>query len=354
MNKKDLQHLQKTVGQIMKPLSPRNRDILSRRFGLSNGGRETLESIGKSYGITRERVRQIEEFSLGQLTKVIGEDRDAQKYVSLASSVLSREGGVMREPEFFSACTGNEKYDAGNAALVFIVSLSDKLMRHDESDTYHAFWTIGPEHTDAAKALSASLISVFDKHKAVVAADSLHSFALDNGINSVMGNPLSRTHLSMCQSICKHINTNIFGEVGLSYWPEIKPKGVRDKAYVIMKREGSPSHFTDIASLINKAKFSDGKKVNIQTVHNELIKDNRFVLVGRGLYALAEWGYSAGTVKEVLVDILKKSGKPLMKANLVAKVKEARLVKDNTILLNLQDSKTFLHRPDGTYTLRKA
>lgn len=338
----------------MKSLSPRNRDILSRRFGLSNGNKETLESIGESYGITRERVRQIEEFSLGQLTKLIGENRDAQKYVSLSSSILSREGGVMREPEFFAACTGNAKYDAGNAALVFIVSLSDKLMRHDESDSYHAFWTISRDHADAAKTLSASLVSVFDKHRAVIASDSLHSFALEHGINSVLGNPLSSTHLLMCKSICKHINTNIFNEIGLSHWPEIRPKGVRDKAYVIMKREDSPRHFTAIAALINKAKFGDGKKVNIQTVHNELIKDSRFVLVGRGLYALAEWGYRAGTVKEVLVDILKKSGKPLLKANLVAKVKEARLVKDNTILLNLQDSKTFLHCPDGTYVLRKA
>ena len=96
-----------------------------------------------------------------------------------------------------------------------------------------------------------------------------------------------------------------------------------------------------------------GKKAHIATTHNELIKDKRFVLVGRGLYALSEWGYSAGTVKDVLVDILKKSQKPMSKASLVAKVKDARMVKENTILLNLQDSKVFSKKEDGTYTLRK-
>jgi hypothetical protein len=354
MNKRDIQHLQKTVAQLTKSLSPRNRDILTRRFGLQNGKRETLESIGKSYEITRERVRQIEEFSLGQLTKMVAENRDAQKYITLASSILSRAGGIMREPEFFAACTGSEKYDAGNASLVFLVSLSDKVGRHEENESFHAFWTLDKNYTEAAKELAAALISAFEKRKTVVAATTLHSFAFDHGINSVMGSSLSPAHLATCQSICKHIQTNIFDEVGLAHWAEIRPKGVRDKAYVIMKREKSPRHFTDIAALINKAKFSDGKKVNIQTVHNELIKDTRFVLVGRGLYALAEWGYKSGTVKEVLVDILKKSNKPLSKASLVAKVKEARLVKDNTILLNLQDSKTFLRNSDGTFSLRRA
>jgi len=121
----------------------------------------------------------------------------------------------------------------------------------------------------------------------------------------------------------------------------------------VLKRSNSPKHFGDIAKLINEAGFS-GKKANVQTVHNELIKDSRFVLVGRGMYALSEWGYSAGTVKDVLVDILKKSPKPLARASLIAKVKDARMVKENTILLNLQDSKTFSKSEDGTYTLRKA
>ncbi len=353
MNKKELLQLQKAVVQLTKSLSPRNRDILSRRFGLSSGRRETLESIGKSYGITRERVRQIEEFSLAQLTKSFPANRDIQKYVGLTKAVLARAGGVMREADFFTTCTGSSTYTPANAALVFLASLTDDVLRYEENDTYHAFWTTGREHADATTSLATSLISAFNARKAVVASDALHSFALEHGINSVNGSQLSPAHLATCQNVCKHIQANIFGQVGLSHWPEVRPKGVRDKAYLIMKREGAPQHFTQIAKFINQAKFSDGKKVNIQTVHNELIKDSRFVLVGRGLYALAEWGYKPGTVKEVLRDILKKTTKPLTKADLVAKVKEARLVKDNTILLNLQDSKTFTKRSDGTYMLRR-
>jgi DNA-directed RNA polymerase delta subunit len=140
--------------------------------------------------------------------------------------------------------------------------------------------------------------------------------------------------------------------MGLVSWPQIHPKGVRDKAYLVIKKAGNPQHFSQIAKLINQAKF-DTKKVNVQTVHNELIKDKRFVLVGRGMYALAEWGYKAGTVKDVLTDILRTHGKPLPRADLVTKVKDVRLVKENTILLNLQDSSTFVRDGNGHYVLRK-
>src|SRR3990167_4119778 len=85
----------KMVASLIKSLSARNKDIISRRFGLKNGRKETLESIGKSYGITRERVRQIEELTLANLAKGIP-NPEVEKYASLAKNVLSDNGGVMR------------------------------------------------------------------------------------------------------------------------------------------------------------------------------------------------------------------------------------------------------------------
>ena len=164
---------------------------------------------------------------------------------------------------------------------------------------------------------------------------------------------LTKQQVDAVLAVSKDVSRNIFSEVGLTKWPEIRPKGVRDKAYLILKKHKSPQHFGEIAQLINEANFSM-RKANMQTVHNELIKDNRFVLVGRGTYALSEWGYKSGTVKDVLVDILKNSQKPMTKAQLVAKVLDARIVKENTIVLNLQDSKTFAKQADGSYALREA
>ena len=174
----------------------------------------------------------------------------------------------------------------------------------------------------------------------------LASLAASNGVRGTKD-------LGVVLSISRELSKNVFGEIGLVSWAEIKPKGVRDKAYLILKKEKQPKHFSEIAKLINDTGFSS-KKANVQTVHNELIKDSRFVLVGRGMYGLSDWGYKPGTVKDVLVDVLRGSNKPLAKAELVAKVMNARMVKENTILLNLQDSKVFSKKEDGTYALRKA
>lgn len=343
----------KTVALLVKSLLTRNRDIVSRRFGLKTGKKETLESIGRSYGITRERVRQIEEFSLGQLSKTVPGVSDVVKYVTLAKEMLGGTGGVMRESEMFRAFSGSDKENVVNASLVFILTLAGEPasliggpVRFGEGDSFHSFWGLNKQHGDSFKENVSKLVGVLAKsHKSLLEAE-LATFAESNGV-------MNSRDVSSFLSLSKELGKNVFGEVGLVSWPEVRPKGVRDKAYLVLKKEKQPKHFSEIAKLINTTGFSS-KKANIQTVHNELIKDSRFVLVGRGMYGLSEWGYKPGTVKEVLADILKGSSKPIPRAELVAKVLSTRLVKENTILLNLQDSKVFSKREDGSYVLRKA
>lgn len=351
---KEAKNVQKIVAGLVKTIAGRNRDIVSRRFGLSNGKKETLESIGKSYGITRERVRQIEEFTLAQLAKGLADNKDVEKYVSLARAILAKEGGIMKERDLFREFSGGEKDSAVNASLVFLLSLNKDFVRFGENDRFASFWASDAKQFDSLKGAVASLTSAFNKNDRVVAQKELLGFAKKSGVAGLNGGELTDKHLETFMSVCKDLNRNIYGEVGLASWAEVRPKGVRDKAYLIMKKVGEPRHFNEIAKLINAASFGDGKKVNVQTVHNELIKDQRFVLVGRGMYALSEWGYKSGTVKDVLVDVLRSSAKPLSRSELVAKVMDARMVKENTILLNLQDSASFAKNADGTYTLRKA
>lgn len=335
--------IQKTVTSLVKEVIPRNRDIISRRFGLKNGKRETLESIGRGYGITRERVRQIEEFTLKQLSKISVENSSMASYVNWAREFIDSKGGVVKEKELFKAFSDQELNSSANTSLLFALSVDGNLVRSPENDEFYAFWSSDAQRLNSFKNTTVALVKALEKNGSVVPFDELNSFAKNNSVDNI----------EPCLSISKSINQNIYGQVGLVSWPEVKPRGVKDKAYLVLKRTNSPKHFGEIARLINEARFSS-KKANVQTVHNELIKDIRFILVGRGMYALSEWGYSAGTVKDVLIDILKKTQKPMPKASLIAKVKDARMVKENTILLNLQDSKTFLKKEDGTYTLRKA
>jgi hypothetical protein len=150
--------------------------------------------------------------------------------------------------------------------------------------------------------------------------------------------------------LCRNISQNPFGEWGLMSSPEVSPRGVKDMAYLVFKKEKKPLHFTEVASLINKTVFSD-RKAHPQTVHNELIKDPRFVLVGRGTYALSDWGYEPGTVRDVLVSVLKNAGNGLTREEIIKTVQAKRLVKENTILLNLQNRKVFKKTDDQRFIL---
>lgn len=345
--------IQKTVALLLKNVVARNRDIISRRFGLKNGRKETLESIGKGYGITRERVRQIEEFTLKQLSKLIDGNSSVANYVNWAKDFINSKSCVVKESDLLKSFSGQESDSVTNASLLFVLAVDGSLVRSSENENFNAFWSADQQINDSFKNTLAALIDSLDKNGKVVSKNDLYSFVKTSSVAGFNGGELSESNLETCLAVSKLVSKNIFDQVGLLSWPDIKPRGVKDKAYLVLKMASVPKHFSKIAKLINETGFSN-KKANIQTVHNELIKDSRFVLVGRGMYALSEWGYSAGTVKDVLVDILKKSQKPMAKASLVAKVMNARMVKENTILLNLQDSKTFSKKEDGTYSLRKA
>lgn len=345
--------ISKTVVGLLKNLSPRNRDIISRRFGLKNGKKETLESIGQSYGITRERVRQIEEFILNQLTESSKNNNEIEQYVTLAQNIVNKNGGTIKERELFRLFSGTEQDSAVNSSLILLLSLRKSPTRFAENDSFNSFWAINEACVASFKNTASSLETILAKNKKPVSQNDFYSLIKKYSISGFDGGELTSNQLNSYLSISKNVGNNIYNEIGLVNWAEIKPRGVKDKAYLVLKKAAAPKHFGDIAKCINSANFA-GKKANTQTVHNELIKDNRFVLVGRGMYALAEWGYKSGTVKDVLVDILKSSSKPMHKTALLTSVMNARMVKENTILLNLQDSKVFVKNEDGTYTLRKA
>jgi len=345
----DTNDIKKFTSKLLEYLPERNRDVVSRRFGLKNGDKETLESIGKSYGITRERVRQIEEVSLTNLRNNIEKIKSqAKPFIRIANNILEEHGGIMKENDLFEKFSGNSKATSINTSLVLLMTLDSGFSRSHDTDELHSFWSLSADHIDMAKNAISSLASLLKKNNEPIEQDKLHGF-FKTSFNSTV----SQKALFAYTALSKNINCNIYGEIGLNHWSDINPKGVRDKAYLVLKKYEKPLHFKDITSLVNNAGFN-GRKANVQTVHNELIKDERFVLVGRGIYGLTQWGYKSGTVKDVLAEILKESKKPLTREELVSRVLETRMVKENTITLNLQDSKMFKKLGNGNYTLRKA
>lgn len=124
--------------------------------------------------------------------------------------------------------------------------------------------------------------------------------------------------------------------VGLEKWKILNPSTLKDKAIYVLKKKKEPMHFLDIATAITEH-FHEPVKTS--TIHNELIRNEEFVLIGRGIYVLKEWGYKDGTVLDVILDIFAKAKMPLSTEEITARVLKIRQVKTTTIYMNLQNKK---------------
>jgi len=321
---------------IILPLPDRRREILERRFGLKSNQRETLQSIGKDLGITRERVRQLVNDSI----KIIKQKR-AQELAKVIQCLKDyfEEVGRLRAEEKILKELGKDKYQG---YVYFLLHIGDEFKRFGEDEQFYPFWTIDEEVAKQARVIIENLVKKLEKKRQLFSLDELKNHLPVNLEDQIL-----QSYLEISKIIAKSRD----GKIGLSHWPEINPKGLRDKAYLVLKKEGSPLHFSEITKKINQY-FPEGKKAVVESVHNELIRSPLFVLIGRGIYALTEWGYKPGTVKDIIVEILKKSKRPLTKEEIIKKVLEQRKVQENTILLNLEDKTLFRKDSKGRYYLK--
>lgn len=344
-NKSIQSELSKRVSKILDNLpKERLKNITRRRFGLDNGQRETLEAIGQSYGITRERVRQIESDAL-KILRASHNLAVLKPIFEYLDKIFEQHDHLISEERLLNYLLGHSDPHPLRSATVMILTLGKPYRYYSESDKFYPHWTTRETTRKPVEKLVDYLIKHLNEQNEVRKPDDIL-----NHLSSKFTNLSKNTALNALD-ISKHVDKNIFGEVGLTHWPEINPRGMRDKAYLVLKKEGSPHHFTDITELINKANFSS-QKAYPQTVHNELIKDQRFILIGRGIYALAEWGYKPGIVKDVIKQILAEKKQPLSRKEIVSAVLGQRKVKPGTVIINLQNNPEFEQSEDGRYRLK--
>jgi hypothetical protein len=227
----------------------------------------------------------------------------------------------------------------------FFMVLGDSFKKHREDDHFHTRWSVDDAMTDKVHDALRKLYSSLNDEDLIPETEMIKKFFehMKDVADQYRDEEIAKRWLSMSKSIAK----NGLGEWGKATSPNIRTRGVKDYAFLVMRRHGSPMHFKEVADSISK---TFGKKIHYATCHNELIKDSRFVLVGRGMYALAEWGYKAGIAREVIQDILRREG-PLAKDDVVEKVMKERYFKKNTILVNLANPKYFKKNKSGLYNL---
>lgn len=327
----------KTIDSILKKMPERTKDTLSRRFDIGNSfdkknridknQRVTLEKIGKDYHITRERVRQIEEKGLEALQNS-PQFPKLKKPIDSIKKFIDSNGGLKKEDELISALAPKKEYQS---YPLFLLRIGKPFFYYPETSLFYPFWETKKESSQIAEKINNILAKIIEQKKRPLKKEEILKIGRVKIIKTLkMQCP--KNHLFSCIEVTKKIEKNPFEEYGIANWPEITPRNIRDKAYLTLKKEQKPMHFRTLAKVIEQKLQS---KTQPNTLHNELIKNNKFVLVGRGTYGLQDWGYQNGTVQDIIKTILKKN-QNLSRKEIIDQVKKQRMVKETTIMLNLQ------------------
>ncbi len=373
------------INNLFSELTDRERDVLIRRYGLHGGGKETLESIGNAHKLTRERIRQIETSSVKKLQSLKNLEAYIETLKKVIYQLLEEHGGLMEKEYLLDLLVGyslnglSRKQDLETVHKNYLNFMITKLL-HQEfeellgSKYFKNSYKLKFQEIDHLEEILEELLASIQAAKRIhtteeiiklindMAASEKHRSKVDISgsldVARILDTDLFDENADLINDnkvlfsllkAAKRIEQNKFGHWGMHTWREIKPKTINDKIYLVLKNHSKPVHFAEIASLINKINF-DNKKANAATVHNELILDEKYVLVGRGLYGLKEWGYKDGTVSDVIEEILKREENPMSRDEIIDSVLEKRMVKKATIILALMNKDKF-GKAEGKYTV---
>jgi hypothetical protein len=330
--------IQNTFEMILASLVEKERSVIIRRIGL-NGERETLQEIGDTYGITRERVRQIEDVGIKKIGRIM-RTSSLMRIQESGEKILQIHGGVMTRDRLISAIIADIGIEGAiNHNIIDVLLQADYNLQRSKpqlgTNTYFHFAEITKKMVES---VHKEALKVLKKKGDIMEMNTLYE-TIHLALFAQFGN-LSHVVLDSIMDIFLDIVKGEETFIGLEKWKILNPATLKDKAIYVLKKNKEPLHFLDIASAITE-KF--GEPVKISTIHNELIRNNEFILIGRGIYVLKEWGYKDGTVLDVILEIFKKASTPLSTEEITNRVLKVRQVKITTIYMNLQNKK-FIER----------
>jgi len=338
-------NLSEIIEDIFMVLTEKEKQVVVQRFSLDNKERRTLESIGRGFNVTRERIRQIEKIALGKLRRTVNSSR--LRYIhEVSEAILKENGGLLLEEDLIKKILAliEKSLDIDANIVRLSLTICPAINSIEKNNTYRLAWYVNSIPTKAVEDALESAYGALKSRKDVLTREEM--VRAISKTKSLQGLNVSDSFVSAILKMDERVKETENG-FGLLAWRHVNPRSIRDKALIVLKKEKKPLHFVDIAKCIVEYHFDD-KRVTIQAVHNELIRYPNFVLVGRGLYALKEWGYQDGTVTDI-IEMLLKHKSQLSKQDIIKGVLKQRRVKKGTISLNLQKNPQFVRVGRAVY-----
>jgi len=336
-----IENFEKTIkisqDKLLSVLNEREQNVLISRYGI-DGTKETLSAIGSNLKLSRERIRQIENRAKNRLANSVNETYP--KYFDNAANLILKSGGLISEN------TVAENLSSDGVKISYFKLLLDinPSLESTKGDSWLGrIW----RHKEISVSKITAIISIIlDKLKETKEAIPLSYLIKELEVKPEFDKGL---FLALSNTINEFmINKTL---IGLISDRSINPKTVSDKVLYILEETKQPMHFAEIAEAIGKRRF-DKKSINKSTVHNELIANDKFVLIGRGIYAMKKWGYRDGTLEEMIIEFLKNKNVPQKTSDIIDYIGRERTVKRNTILVNLAKSKLIEKSKSGSYTVK--
>ncbi|OGE83187.1 MAG: hypothetical protein A2846_03470 [Candidatus Doudnabacteria bacterium RIFCSPHIGHO2_01_FULL_49_9] len=337
---------QAAVAEFVEKIPERERRVLQGRYGLVGGQPLTLEEIGRQFHLTRERIRQIETAAIKML-RGLAAPANFNKISDLLFQFIEDRGNAVRQEHLISSLLGERDSPSAKQNVLFILHCGPQFTFQKESLKYYESWCLAGFDQDMLDEVVDRAIEILTKHEKIIGLADLCSELRRQTEREELATAREEVIESYLM-LSRTIGRNPFGDFGLASWTQVKPRDVGDKAFLVLAHLGKPEHYSKITDLINKQGFGS-RIAHSESVHNELIKDDRFVLVGRGIYGLEEWGYKPGVVADIISQVIKGAGKPLTREEIVSGVLKQRLVKRNTVIVGLSNKNKFRKTADNRY-----
>lgn len=342
-----LVELPSLIENLLLLLSEKEKVVILRRFNLDSKGKKTLEEIGQEFSITRERVRQIEKNALMKMRRNVF-NTSLKSLNTMVHEIVKNHGGLIKKEKLEEqlAKVIAPALNVERNSLGLSLALHDSLESIGNTILFHPYLRDKTLPDYSLKHASNQMVNQLHKYGDVRTIDQIH-----RDLKSVFDDlEFDLLRVRSLIDIDKRLALMEDNGVALVEWRHVHPRTLRDKILFVLRSDKRPMHFSELSERISGANF-DSRPVNLQAVHNELIRHDQFVLIGRGIYALNEWGYESGTVCEVIEKLLKDHG-TLDQDEVVNFVLKKRQVKKITIVLALKNNKKFVRVGRKKYQLK--
>jgi len=286
--------------------------IVQRRFGLQGTTQLTLEELGIAFGVTRERVRQLEQIALKELREVLIEDEYTAKDYHVRSQV-SRTMRLVCQiavDEVEKAARENvllqrikERFDIDPApvkpSLFLILELSGIERITFDKEALEPIWGIIESSQERKIKKGIEKLDTLPTEEFATPLSEIDILIhLNKGVRK--SKRFSLEELGLLIELCSSVKEYSEG----FYWGRFEHLvGRFNQVERILTERGEPVHIDEITREINHRLVKHGKRtVEPNNLANQISRDNRFVPIGRS----GEWGLSSWSLNiETIVDLMK-------------------------------------------------